>query len=519
MEPPPQRRPAEADLVIPAQVQRQSSMRASGLLGIGALFVIAVVGTVALLGPRTELENRSKQTHFHQVFDRLEKKPSSGDVAQAARARKHAIAKMSTDRARSVLIKWGFLPPAQAEGSKQALHEVVRSVRRAGNTDGNTKGASSKEMARLRVEAGDDDLRPRHHDRTDEKDMNEDSHAIEHDREVVNSHLSRAERARARERVVHSAPTRETMDRREDEHHESAPRKSRGSKGFGHLEDVAVNLARAVQADQQGIVQQHEKLAADRNRLLQTRELIDKALSHLAEKSSRREPAREEPESRDPRERQADGADFSIKVRRNVQQQHERPSEAEERRSNYWKIPIRPRAASARNNALNEAATWAHVRRRRAPDARAPGALRSVSPLDPLSLEEAASADGLENVPASMAKSLIGQQAPSLATTADNYMHNVFGAVGGDTSDSVSSSHLRSAQPVAVQQYDKVQRMVDAMKGGGTGSMVTTYGANYAAGTAGQPYAAETPANTRFGESPAQVRRDGSYLTDVFERK
>jgi len=49
--------------------------------------------------------------------------------------------------------------------------------------------------------------------------------------------------------------------------------------------------------------------------------------------------------------------------------------------------------------------------------------------------------------------------------------------------------------------------------------MVTTYGANYAAGTAGQPYAAETPANTRFGESPAQVRRDGSYLTDVFERK
>ena len=63
-----------------------------------------------------------------------------------------------------------------------------------------------------------------------------------------------------------------------------------------------------------------------------------------------------------------------------------------------------------------------------------------------------------------MAQSLIGQQAPSLVTTADNYMHNVFGAVGGDTSDSVSSSHLRSAQPVAVQQYDKVQRMVDAMK-------------------------------------------------------
>jgi len=56
-------------------------------------------------------------------------------------------------------------------------------------------------------------------------------------------------------------------------------------------------------------------------------------------------------------------------------------------------------------------------------------------------------------------------------------------------------------------------------QGGGTGSMVTTYGANYAAGTAGQPYAAVTPANTRFGESPAQVRRDGSYLTDVFERK
>jgi len=387
---PPQRRPAEADLVIPAQVQRQSRMRASGLLGIGALFVIAVVGTVALLGPRTELENRSKQAHFHQVFDRLEKKPSSGDVAQAARARKHAIAKMSIDRARSVLIKWGFQPPAQAEGSKQALHEV----RRAGNTDGNAKGASSKEMARLQVEAGDDDLRPRHHDRTDEKDMNEDSHAIEHDREVVNSHFSRSER------VVHSAPARETMDRREHEHRESAPRKARGSKGFGHLEDVAVNLARAVQVDQQGIVQQHEKLAADRNMLLQTRELIDKALSHLAEKSSdlgsRREPAREERESRDPRERQVDSADFSIKVRRNVQQQHERPSKAEERRSNYWKIPIRPRAASARNNALNEAATWAHVRRRRAPDARAPGALRSVRPLDPLSLEEAASADGLE---------------------------------------------------------------------------------------------------------------------------
>ena len=40
--------------------------------------------------------------------------------------------------------------------------------------------------------------------------------------------------------------------------------------------------------------------------------------------------------------------------------------------------------------------------------------------------------------------------------------------------------------------------------------MVSTYGANYASGTAGQPYAAENPANTRFGETSAQLRRDGS---------
>jgi len=302
-------------------------------LASGALLVLAVVTMAALMGSEgngtVELENKSKQQHFHQVFDRLEKKPSSGEVAQAARERKYAISKMSTDQARSVLLKWGFLPPAHPTGGKQALHEVARSRRSrssARDEDISTKGASRKELARLKAEAGDDDLRPRLHDYTDERDMNEDSHAIEHDREVVNSHLSRAERDRARsllgEQPAHHArhvqqrtPThKRSRDRREDrreDDHESAPREARGTND---LEDVAVNLANAVQADQQGIVKQHQKLAADRNRLLQTRELIDKALSHLAEKSSddesRREPAREN--------RERDGADFTIRVRHDV---------------------------------------------------------------------------------------------------------------------------------------------------------------------------------------------------------
>ena len=71
---------------------------------------------------------------------------------------------------------------------------------------------------------------------------------------------------------------------------------------------------------------------------------------------------------------------------------------------------------------------------------------------------------------------------------------------------------------MAVQQYRKVRRMEDAIKGGER-SMVATYGQNYASGTAGQPYAAENPGDTSLGETAAQVREDNAYLTNVFDRK
>jgi hypothetical protein len=64
-----------------------------------------------------------------------------------------------------------------------------------------------------------------------------------------------------------------------------------------------------------------------------------------------------------------------------------------------------------------------------------------------------------------MASQLIGKQAPSLAATADTYVSNVFGAQGTVAPNAPdTSTRLRSAQPVQVQQYRKVLRMVDAMK-------------------------------------------------------
>jgi hypothetical protein len=62
-----------------------------------------------------------------------------------------------------------------------------------------------------------------------------------------------------------------------------------------------------------------------------------------------------------------------------------------------------------------------------------------------------------------MASMLIGQLPPSVAATADTYVKNVFGGQG-DVSGIASPTHLRSAQPVQVQQYRKVLRMVDTMK-------------------------------------------------------
>ena len=52
-----------------------------------------------------------------------------------------------------------------------------------------------------------------------------------------------------------------------------------------------------------------------------------------------------------------------------------------------------------------------------------------------------------------------------------------------------------------------------------TTNLVSTYGQGYAAGIGGQPYAAETPTSTGFGQSTGMARQDGSYLTDVFDRK
>ena len=65
-----------------------------------------------------------------------------------------------------------------------------------------------------------------------------------------------------------------------------------------------------------------------------------------------------------------------------------------------------------------------------------------------------------------MAAQIIGQQAPSLgyvSNVPNGYMSNVFGPASNSL-DGLSTSKLRSAEPVAVQQYRKVQRMVDTMK-------------------------------------------------------
>ena len=64
----------------------------------------------------------------------------------------------------------------------------------------------------------------------------------------------------------------------------------------------------------------------------------------------------------------------------------------------YWKIPIRPGEERAREAPAQQDSQWAHIRRRRAPDARANAGADAgtLYPVDPLALEEAASADGLQ---------------------------------------------------------------------------------------------------------------------------
>ena len=529
-----------ADLVVPA-VRRQTN-RASAVIGIAAALVLALVGAVALLAngrsAAIELESRAKQEHFHAVFEKLEKKPSSGKIAQEVRARKHAIAAMSPDRARSVLLKWGFQPPASSDGSQEKLVGLRKVLDdKVLGTEARTRhgdGASRPEMTALRAEAGDDDLRPHRPDRTDERDEAADSQAVQRDREIADReriHVGRegSDQIRHDERDEETDSQavqrdREIADRERIQARREGSDEIRHAKphgdGFGHLEDVAVNLAKAVHDDQEGIKEQKQKLRKDRNKLLNTRELIDKALEHLVQKSGR---------SR--RQGHDDDADFTIKVHRDVQQQRQQHYDrrAEEERNNqrqtgerrrerrdpndYWKIPIRPGGEQKQE--------WAHMRRRRAPDSSK--SVESImgdsyhKPGDALAIEEAASADGLMNVPASMASSLIVNRAPLHAAAANNYVQNVFG--GGAVSDAVADTpRLRSAQPVAVQQYRKVMRMQDLMRGGER-SMVSTYGQNYAAGTAGQPYAAENPGDSSLGETAAQVRQDNAYLSNVFDRK
>ena len=379
-----QRGVAAAELVIPAKVMHtRRSARINAAVATFAFLLVAVVG-VALLGSghngssTMELESESKQQHFARKFELFETKPSSGSVAKAARERKHQIARMSTEEARNVLIKWGFSPPG-APAPKQTLHEKdsdedIRDD--SGDHDGSEdrdahrkrmarlRESNERELAKLRDEASNDDLTPHRADRTDERDEEKDSREIQYDREHEVQH------ARERPRDTH------------DEN-----RKEARPEGFDHLEDVAVNLANAVEGDQQGIVRQHQKLAADRNKLLQARELIDKALSNLAKKPRMLDNDR-------------DGADFTIKVRRNVDQYEEQQQQQAravrdnrdvdmETPSDYWKIPIRPHPDSPQ---------WAHIRRRPAPDATSNvlgSSYAQPQPADPLALEEAASADGM----------------------------------------------------------------------------------------------------------------------------
>lgn len=501
------------EVFVPAE--RQPRARAVAVASAAAL-VLALVGAVAVWQPQqagVELESRAKQQHFHAVFEKLEKKPPSGEVAQQARARKDAIAAMSDDQARSVLVKWGFQPPALADGSKEKLVGLRRVLDdKVLGDDARSRhgeGASRAQLTRLRAEASDDDLSPHRPDLTDERDEEADERAVEHDRAIANRTRERRGTDRTSERAARPPAASISVHQ---EQRSGDDRENARSSGFGHLEEVAVSLAKAVHEDQQGIVQEKRKLRDDRDKLINTRELIDKALAHLAEKSG----------GRGHRLARNDDADFTIKVRRDLgqqQQQYERRDVREERErgntgNDYWKIPIRPRV-HAQEPRQEE---WAHIRRRRAPDSAADILGDSYQkPGDALAMEEAASADGLMNVPASMASRLIGQQSPSLVSTANDYVQNVFGS-GAVAGAVAHTSRLRSAQPVAVQQYRKVRRMEDAIKGGER-SMVATYGQNYASGTAGQPYAAENPGDTSLGETAAQVREDNAYLTNVFDRK
>ena len=93
-----------------------------------------------------------------------------------------------------------------------------------------------------------------------------------------------------------------------------------------------------------------------------------------------------------------DDADFSIKVRSDERQ---RQLSARAQTRDYWKIPIRPAGQLAHEASSSQDPQWAEIRRRRAPDARANtgsdgAAVSHHASVDPLALEEAASADGLQ---------------------------------------------------------------------------------------------------------------------------
>ena len=461
--------------------EARSAARAGLLRGVPAaamstilMLVIVWVGARRESGGQpAELEpvplQLGRQNHFHRVFDRLLKKPSSADEARAARARKHAIAKMSSEQARHLLMKWGFDPPLQTGDRRQALHQLhlqamlKKALVSYGRLDHGTAN-------------GDND--PRH----------------------ASAHV---------------------LQQRTSGKEKGAPSEEVGRAGFHDLEKDAVSLARTLQADQHGIINQARKLKHDRKKLLQTRELIDKAISSIAVEPAAREA-----------EQQTYTADSNDQAFRNDDDQrwstamHRRPVASAD---DLWKIPIREdgsrdaKGPQAEQHRQRDTQHWLHQRRRRAPDFDKTGTGWSdVTAADRLSLEEAASADGLQNVPASMASSLLGNHPLSLESTADSYMDSVYARA---RDGSAVPSTLRSAQPRGVQLLRKARHMVDAMGGDASGSLVSTYGQSYADGGSGQPYAAETPAkadlgadSAHLGETSAQIRRDSSYLAAVFRR-
>ena len=459
--------------------EAQSAARAGLLRGLPAAAMSTILVLVMVWvgagresgGQPAELEpvqlQLGRQKHLHRVFDRLLKKPSSADEARAARARKHAIAKMSSEQARHLLMKWGFDPPLQTGDRRQALHQLhlqamlKKALVSYGRLDHGTAN-------------GDND--PRH----------------------ASAHV---------------------LQQRTSGKEKGAPPEEVGRAGFHDLENDAVSLARALQADQHGIIDQARKLKHDRKKLLQTRELIDRAISSIAVEPAAREAEQHTAVSNDQAFRNDDDQRWSTAM-------HRRPIASAD---DLWKIPIRAdgsrdaKGPQAEQHRQRDTQHWLHQRRRRAPDFDKTGTGWSdVTAADRLALEEAASADGLQNVPASMASALLGNHPLSLESTADSYMDSVY-ARARDGSEVPST--LRSAQPRGVQLLRKARHMVDAMDGDASGSLVATYGRSYADGGSGQPYAAETPAkadlgadSAHLGETSAQIRRDSSYLAAVFRR-